>query len=255
MHFKQLLNEDASLSYLLGCGGRGKAIAVDVMSGTEEWFVDQARKLNVAITHVVDTHLHADHYSGGRQLAGRVGATYALHESDLGETAFDFMPLRDGQVIQAGNTHVQVLHTPGHTEDSISLLVTDYSRGGAPWLALTGDTLFVGSVGRPDLAGREREMAARLWESLQKKLLGLPDSIEIFPAHQAGSACGVGISGKPSSTIGFEKRWNPLLNLPKEEFVAAITKESPPRPAEMEKIIAANLGHVARNAGAKKRSV
>ena len=253
MHFKQLLNEDASLSYLLACGSQGKAIAVDVVAGKEDWFIEQARNLNVVITHVIDTHLHADHYSGGRQLAEHIGKIYALHESDLGKTAFDFLPLRDGQVIQAGNTHVQVLHTPGHTEDSTSLLVTDRSRGEAPWLVLTGDTLFVGSVGRPDLAGREREMAALLWESLQKKLLVLPDSIEIFPAHQAGSVCGVGISGKPSSTIGFEKRWNPLLNLSKEEFVEAITKESPPRPAEMEKMIAANLGHFAHGAEAKKR--
>ena len=255
MYFKQLLNEDASLSYLLACGSQGKAIAVDVVAGHEDWFVEQARSLKVAITHVVDTHLHADHYSGGRQLAERVGGVYALHESDVGKTAFAFKPLRDGEVIQAGNTQVQVLHTPGHTEDSVSLLVADLRRGEAPWFVLTGDTLFVGAVGRPDLAGREQEMAAILWQSLQKKLLVLPDDLEIFPAHQAGSACGVGLSGKASSTIGFEKRWNPLLSLSKEAFIAAITKDIPPPPAEMERIVAANLGRVDGRAETGKRRV
>lgn len=244
MYFKQRLNKDASLSYLLACGSQGKAIAVDVVAGDEEWFVEQAQKLNVAITHVIDTHLHADHYSGGRQLAERVNGIYALHESDVGKTGFAFKPLRNGEMLKAGNTHVQVLHTPGHTEDSVSLLVSDLRRGEAPWFVLTGDTLFVGSVGRPDLAGREREMAATLWESLQTKLLVLPDDLEIFPAHQAGSACGVGLSGKASSTIGFEKRWNPLLHLSKTEFVTAITKENAPRPADMDQIIATNLGRV-----------
>ncbi|MFL6622850.1 MAG: MBL fold metallo-hydrolase [Sulfurifustaceae bacterium] len=242
MYFRQLQNDDASLSYLLACGGHGKAVAVDVVAGRENWFIEQARSLKVSITHVLDTHLHADHYSGGRELAARVGARYGLHESDVGKAAFDFMPLRDGDVIEAGNTRVAVLHTPGHTEDSVSLLVVDRRRGESPWFVLTGDTLFVGSVGRPDLAGREREMAGVLWESLQKKLLVLPEDMEIFPGHQAGSACGVGLSGKPSSTIGFEKRWNPLLTVPKEEFIRAITREPPPRPANMDEIIAANLG-------------
>lgn len=254
MYFKQLQNDDASLSYLLACGGHGKAIAVDVVAGKEDWFIEQARAIKVSITHVIDTHLHADHYSGGRQLAERVGAKYGLHESGRGKTTFDFMPLHDGQVIEAGNTRAKILHTPGHTEDSISLLVTDHRRGEAPWFVLTGDTLFVGSVGRPDLAGREREMAGKLWESLQQKLLALPEDIEIFPGHQAGSACGVGLSGKPSSTIGFEKRWNPLLGLAKDEFIAALTKEIPPRPADMERIIDVNLGRSAAPAVATIRS-
>ncbi|HEY9459802.1 MAG TPA: MBL fold metallo-hydrolase [Paralcaligenes sp.] len=242
MFFKQRVNEDASISYLFGCGGYGEAIAVDVLAGDEAWYIKEARKLNVAITTVFDTHIHADHLSGGRKLADFVGAAYALHESNKGKTGYAFTPVADHEMIVAGNTRAQVLHTPGHTEDSICLLVSDFRRGEAPWFVLTGDTLFVGSVGRPDLAGREKEMAAHLWQSLRERLLTLPADLEIFPGHQAGSACGADISGKPSSTIGFEKRWNPLLSLDKEEFISAVTASIPPRPGDMEHLVAANLG-------------
>ena len=212
MFFRQLATTEASLSYFFGCATVGKAVAVDVVAGDEQWFLDQAKGANVRITYVIDTHVHADHYSGGRKLAGLAGAPYCLHESNRGKVDYDFLPLADGQVLDAGNVKVKVLHTPGHTPDSICLLVTDLRRGEAPWFVVTGDTLFVGAVGRPDLLGRETEMAAQLHETLHEKLLSLPDEIEIFPGHQAGSACGVGLSGKPSSTLGFEKRWNPLLS-------------------------------------------
>lgn len=242
MFFKQLATKEASLSYFLGCGTLGKAIAVDVVAGDEEWFIEEARKAQVLISHVIDTHIHADHYSGGKKLAEMVGAPYCLHESDESLVAFHIKPLHDKEIIEVGNVEVKVLHTPGHTMDSICLLVTDKRRGTEPWFVLTGDTLFVGSVGRPDLAGREQFMAGVLFDSLQEKLLSLPDATEIFPAHQAGSACGVGISGKPSSTIGFEKRFNLGLKITdREGFVRSITSEIPPRPAEMDKIVAANI--------------
>jgi glyoxylase-like metal-dependent hydrolase (beta-lactamase superfamily II) len=202
--------------------------------------VEQAAQAGVAITHVIDTHVHADHVSGGRKLAELTGAPYCLHESARDLVHFDFEPLRDEQTIVAGNVAVRVLHTPGHTLDSTCLLVTDKRRGEAPWFAITGDTLFVGAVGRPDLAGREREMAGILYDSLHRKLLNLPDDVEIYPGHQAGSACGAGLSGKPSSTLGFEKRWNPALSLPREAFIDALTAQIPPRPADMDRIVAAN---------------
>ncbi len=241
MFFKQLASKEASLSYFFGCATAAKAVAVDVVAGDEPWFVEEAKKAGVSITHVIDTHVHADHYSGGRRLAQMLGAAYCLHESDQGKVKFDFTPLRDGQTLDLGNVQVQVLHTPGHTPDSVCLLVTDLRRGGAPWFVVTGDTLFVGAVGRPDLAGREREMAGQLYDSLQGKLLGLPADLEIYPGHQAGSVCGAGLSGKPSSTLGFEKRWNPALAMSRDDFIAEITREIPPRPAGMDRIVAANI--------------
>jgi hydroxyacylglutathione hydrolase len=240
MFFKQLPTKDASLSYLFGCIGHGKAIAVDVVAGDEGWFADQAKSLGVTISYVADTHLHADHYSGGRTLAAQVGAPYCLHEAAREVVGFSFEPLRDGQELDIGNVQVKVLHTPGHTLESVCLLVKDLRRGDAPWFVMTGDTLFVGAGGRPDLAGREADMAGMLYDSLHGKLLNLPPELELFPAHQAGSACGVGLSGKPSSTIGFEKRWNPNLSLSREAFVAALTSEVPPRPVGMDAILAAN---------------
>ena len=242
MFFKQLATKDSSLSYFFGCAGHGKAVAVDVVAGDENWFVEEARKANAAITHVIDTHVHADHLSGGRKLARMVGAPYCLYEHAAGVVKFPFEPLRDNQVIEAGNVLIRVLHTPGHTPESVSLLVIDKRRGEEPWFVLTGDTLFVGAVGRPDLLGREHEMAGMLFDTLQTKFLSLPDTLEIFPAHQAGSVCGVGLSGKPSSTLGFERRWNPALSIRnRDEFIAYLTRDIPPRPANMDQIVAANL--------------
>lgn len=242
MFFRQLATKDASLSYFFGCGGHGKAVAVDVVAGDEQWFIDQAAQANVRITHVIDTHIHADHYSGGRTLANMTGASYCLHESARSSVAFDFEALHDGQLLDVGNTKITVLHTPGHTPESICLRVADLRRGEAPWFVVTGDTLFVGAVGRPDLAGQEQEYAAQLYDSLHGKLLDLPDEIEIFPGHQAGSVCGAGLSGKPSSTLGFEKKWNPALSLDKNAFIEEMSRHLPPRPAEMEAMVRTNRG-------------
>jgi glyoxylase-like metal-dependent hydrolase (beta-lactamase superfamily II) len=241
MFFKQLATREASLSYFFGCAGQGVAVAVDVVAGDEDWFTEEARKAGVEIRYVIDTHVHADHYSGGRTLARRVGAHYSLHESDRALVQYAFQPLHDRQRLEVGNVKIEVLHTPGHTLDSICLLVSDARRGEAPWFVISGDTLFVGAVGRPDLAGHETEMAGVLYDSLHSRLLTLPDELEIFPGHQAGSACGAELSGKPSSTIGFEKRWNAALRLDRAAFIEQLTASTPPRPADMERIVAANI--------------
>ena len=154
---------------------------------------------------------------------------------------FEHRSLADGQILDLGNVRIEVLHTPGHTLESMCLRVTYARRAKEPWFVITGDTLFVGAVGRPDLAGREQEMAGMLFDSLHSRLLSLPNELEIYPGHQAGSACGVGLSGKPSSTIGFEKRWNPALSLDRDAFVRELTTDIPPRPADMDLIIAANV--------------
>jgi len=243
MFFRQLATHEATLSYLFGCGSCHVAVAVDPVLGDEDWFLEEARKQDVKITHVIDTHVHADHYSGGRALAERSGGLYCLHESNAGRVKFAFEALQDKQQIIVGNVAVEVIHTPGHTADSICLLVADKKRADAPWFVLSGDTLFVGAIGRPDLAGQEREMASQLYDSLHSRILTLPGEVELYPGHTSGSVCGVGISGKPGSTLGFEKRWNPLLNMEREAFVAALTQEIPPRPAQMERWVAANLGN------------
>jgi len=242
MFFRQLLTKDATLSYFFGCGSCHVGVAVDPVLGDEQWFIDEAAKQDVKITHVIDTHVHADHYTGGRKLAELTGAAYCLHASNTSRVKYPFEALTDGQRIEVGNVLVDVIHTPGHTPDSICLLVTDKRRTEVPWFVLTGDTLFVGSAGRPDLAGKEAEMASQLYDTLQQRLLTLPAEVELYPGHTSGSACGAGMSGKPMSTLGFEKRSNPMLSMSRDEFVAALTETIPPRPAEMDRMVAFNLG-------------
>jgi len=231
--------ETGCAAYLFGCGSHGKCAVVDAHEEDMDAYVAFAATKGMSITRVIDTHVHADHRSGGAALARKVGAPYCLHES--ADVAFPFEPLRHEQELELGNTRIKVLHTPGHTPESICLLVTDLRRGTDPWFVLTGDTLFVGAVGRPDLPGRARENAGELHDSIQKNLLSLPDDVEIFPGHFAGSACGAGMSGKPSSTLAFEKRWNPLLSKSRADFVNALS-DVPPKPAEMEHILSLNRG-------------
>jgi len=226
-------------AYLFGCGTLGVAAVVDPRVEDIDAYVAFAADKRMRISHVIDTHVHADHRSGGRALAEKITANYCLHES--ADVAQGFTPLRDGDAIELGNTLVTVLHTPGHSPESVCLLVTDRKRGTDPWFVLTGDTLFVGAVGRPDLPGRARENAAQLFESLHRKLLTLPDAIEIYPGHFSGSVCGAGLSGKPASTIAFERRWNPMLAMSRDAFIDALSNV-PPKPEDMEQILAFNRG-------------
>jgi glyoxylase-like metal-dependent hydrolase (beta-lactamase superfamily II) len=226
-------------AYLLGCGTLGRGAVVDARLDDVDGYIAFAASKGLRITHTIDTHVHADHRSGSPELARRTGGQYCLHES--ADVAFPFTPLRDGDEIELGNTRLKVLHTPGHSPESICLLVTDLKRGTDPWFVLTGDTLFVGAVGRPDLPGRARENADALYASIHEKLLTLSGDIEIYPGHFSGSVCGAGISGKPTSTIAFERRWNRMLSLDRQSFINAIV-DVPPKPEEMERVLAFNRG-------------
>ena len=192
------------------------------------------------IKYVIDTHVHADHISGGRRLAEITGAEYVLH-ADAG-ACHNFRAVREGDVLKLGNVLIQVLHTPGHTPEHISLLVTDKTRGAEPWFVLTGHTLMVGDLGRTELASGAEEGAHALFESVQK-LKALPDYLEVYPGAFAGSVCGRSLSGKPMSTIGFERRFNKAFQLDgRRPFVEFMLQNIPPRPLRAEEIRAINLG-------------
>lgn len=191
--------------------------------------------------HVIDAVVHAHQYSCGSEPARRAAAPYRLYESDRSRVAFDFAPLSNGQRIQAGNVLVDVIHTARLTLNCVCFVVHDLCRGNEFWFMITGDTLFVGAVGRPDLTGREREMAEQLHDTLHEKPLQTPAELEIYPDDQAGIACGAGLSGKPALTVGFENHFNPMLSMSRPNFVAALTANVPPQPADMSQIVEANL--------------
>jgi glyoxylase-like metal-dependent hydrolase (beta-lactamase superfamily II) len=208
-----------------------------------EPYLEAAAQKSMRITHVFETHVQADHLSGARRLAAVTGAPVLLHESV--EAQFPHVGVADGEEHDLGNVRVTILHTPGHTPESISLLVTDRTRATEPWFVLTGDTLFAGGVGRPDLlgAGAETALAEQLYDSLYGKLLKLPDHVEVFPAHFGGSACGKGLSGKPGSTIAFERRFNPALQFTsKSDFVRFVLADLPPQPEAFAENRRRNLG-------------
>ena len=242
MYFKQIsVNGLGCLSYIIGCPGAGEMMVVDPKRDVAD-YLDIAREEGMRITRVIDTHVHADHVSGAQELRHRTGAEVCMwHEV---ETGFPCTGLHEGDILEAGVGKLQVLHTPGHTPNSISLLVTDRSRSEEPWMILTGDLLFVGDIGRPDLVGEAvlEEQVRNLYNSLFIKLAEYPDYLEVFPAHGAGSLCGKGMSSKLNSTLGFERRNNPRLAFSNfEDFRANMTQEYPVRPKSFTHIITTNM--------------
>jgi hydroxyacylglutathione hydrolase len=206
-------------------------------------YLELAKIAGGPIGHIFETHIQADHPSAAQALAERTGAAIYFHEA--ADVAFPHNRLRDGDQVELGNDYVRVLHTPGHSPESVCYLVGDRTRGDDPWFVLTGDTLFVDSVGRPDLPGEEQaqHLAEQLHHSLFGKLLRLDDAIEVYPGHFAGSACGAGMSAKPSSTIGFERRFNPALQPQSvQEFVGQVTRDLPPQPPDFERMRLRNQG-------------
>jgi hydroxyacylglutathione hydrolase len=192
------------------------------------------------IRYVVDTHVHADHISGGRKLAQMAGAKYVLHANSGAQ--YEFFPVHDGDNLDLGNVQIGILHTPGHTPEHISLLVTDKTRGPEPWFLLSGHTLMVGDLGRTELVSSAEEGARELFETLQK-FKSLPDYLEVLPGAFSGSVCGRSLSGKPMSTIGFERRFNKAFQIAdKDEFVRFMLQNVPAPPPEAGETRAANLG-------------
>ncbi len=246
MIFQQILNEESGcLSYLIGCSEAGKALVVDPGRDRVPEYLRLAAKKGLTISHILETHTHADHISGNRDLAEAVRAPILVHRA--AGVAFEHQDVSDGEEIVIGNVRFKIAHTPGHTPDSICVMVSDLSRGDAPWFVLTGDILFVGSVGRPDLGGARA--AEDAWESLHRVLLPLDDSVEVYPAHGAGSACGRAMSSKSGSTIGFERRFNPALQIrERQAFVDFLMKDLPPKPPSFEKIVGKNKGLISLTA-------
>jgi hydroxyacylglutathione hydrolase len=240
MIFRQYLDiNPVAASYLFGCGGEGVATVVDPLGDLDRYLHD-AERLGMAIKYVIDTHLHADHLSIGRDLSRAAKAAYILY-SDVC-VGFDFEGVHDGDVLPLGNDAITIWHTPGHTPEHVCLVVADKTRTDEPWLVFTGHTLMVGDLGRTELASSAEEGARALFQSA-RRLMSLPDYVEIYPGAYSGSVCGRGLSGKPASTIGFERRYNRALSITDESaFVAYMAQEIPPRPENAEANRAANAG-------------
>jgi glyoxylase-like metal-dependent hydrolase (beta-lactamase superfamily II) len=243
MILRQYLHSDpVAASYLFGCGGRASAAVVDPV-GEIAPYLRAAEETGMRILYVVDTHLHADHISAGRELAKAAGAEYVL-QGDA-DVTFPFRGVRDGEVLELGNVTIEVLHTPGHTPEHISLLVTDRTRSQEPWFVLTGHTLMVGDLGRTELATSAEDGARALFASMQK-LKALPDHLELLPGAYSGSVCGRSLSGKPTSTIGFERRYNKAFAIDDAtDFVRFMVADIPPAPPEAAAVRATNAGRAA----------
>ncbi len=242
MYFKQFyLGCLAHASYMIG--SQGEAAVVDPRRDVDT-YIDEAREQGFEIRHVIETHLHADFVSGHQELARRTGAK--IYFGAKAGAQFDYVPVEDGDEIRMGDVTLRFLETPGHTPESVSVLVIDRPVSAEPKAVLTGDTLFIGDVGRPDLLGSKmsaQELAGMLYDSLHGKLLTLPDSVEVYPAHGAGSLCGRNISSETSSTIGQQRQFNYALRpMPKEEFVRMMTTDLPEAPAYFSRDVAINRG-------------
>jgi hydroxyacylglutathione hydrolase len=253
MYFKQFyLGCLAHASYLIGSDG--EAAVVDPQRDVDQ-YIAEADAQGLKIKVVIETHLHADFVSGHRELAARTGAEI-IFGSKSG-AAFPHRPVNDGDAIDLGRVTLRFLETPGHTPESISVLVIDNTVSAKPQKVLTGDAMFIGDVGRPDLAGGRgytaEQMAGMLYDSLHDKLLALEDDVEVYPAHGAGSMCGRNISKDTSSTIGDQRRFNYALKpMPRDEFVRMMTVDLPelpsyfPRDAEINRTGAAALNDLPR---------
>jgi glyoxylase-like metal-dependent hydrolase (beta-lactamase superfamily II)/rhodanese-related sulfurtransferase len=236
--FRQILHDDLGCaSYVVADGGR--AAVVDPKWEIEEYLA-LADEHGFEITDILETHNHADHVSGRGRLAEATGAR--IHVPNAGDVDFAGEAVAEGAAVEVGEARIVALATPGHRPEHVAYLVEDRGRGDAPWLLLTGDSLFVGDVARPDLAVEAEEGARSLHATLQR-LLGLDDFVEVWPGHIGGSLCGgAGMSEKPGSTLGFERRFNPLLRIDEDAFVRRLTSSLAPQPPNFKRIVELNRG-------------
>ncbi len=242
MIFRQITHDDLGCaSYLIGDEKAGVAAVVDPRFEIDE-YLELARYMGVRIEHVLETHDHADHVSGHGRLVAATGATIHIHREAAPE--YPHEPFEDGWQLELGAVRVRALHTPGHRPEHTSFVLIDTSRGQEPWAVLTGDTLFVGDVARPDLAIDKTEGARGIYRSLVERLLTLPDSCEVWPGHLGGSMCGgPGMDMKSSSTIGYEREHNATLRLTDEEqFVEEALAKLGPQPPNFQVIVELNRG-------------
>ena len=250
MLFRQVIHEDLGCaSYLIADPGAQVAAVVD-----PQWEIEPYLRLSrlheVRIEHVLETHNHADHVSGHGRLARATGATIHIHE--LAEAEYPHEAFADGWRLELGDAQIAAVHTPGHRPEHTAFLLRDAGRGGDPWAVLTGDSLFVGDVARPDLAIEPREGAAGIFRSLHDRLLALPDDVEVWPGHLGGSMCGsAGIDHKSSSTIGFERHHNRALRFGSaEEFIENAVNSIGDQPPNVEHIVSLNRGPLVERLGA-----
>src|SRR4051812_21841992 len=239
MLFRQFVDEDLGCaSYLVGDEAAGEAVLVDPAYAIEPYLAE-AERHGVRITRVLETHTHADHVSGHGRLALEHGIPVSIHSS--AGVSYPHEPCEDGDSIDVGSVSLVVIHTPGHRPEHCAFAVIDHSRGDEPWLVLTGDSLFVGDAARPDLAVDALDGAEGLFHSLHR-LVALGDGVEVYPGHVAGSLCGAAMSSKPSTTIGFERRFNHALTESYQDFMTNAGGAQPPRPPNMEAIVELNRG-------------
>jgi glyoxylase-like metal-dependent hydrolase (beta-lactamase superfamily II)/rhodanese-related sulfurtransferase len=250
MLFRQIIHDDLGCaSYLVGDEQAGVAAVVDPKLEIEEYLA-LARYMGVRIEHILETHNHADHVSGHGRLAAATGATIHVHR--LAAPDYEHEPFDDGWELELGTVRVRALHTPGHRPEHTAFALIDTARGSEPWAVLTGDTLFVGDVARPDLAVDKEEGAHGMFASLRDKLLALPPACEVWPGHLGGSLCGgPGMDMKVSSTIGYELAHNDLLAEDDEDaFVARAIGSLAPQPPNFQAIVALNRGPLHTGRGA-----
>jgi len=250
MLFRQIIHEDLGCaSYLVADRESGIAVVVD-----PQWDVAPYQRLarlhGVRIGHVLETHNHADHVSGHGRLAHGAGAVVHIHE--LAAAEYEHEAFGDGWMLELGDLRVEAIHAPGHRPEHTCFLLSDASRGGDPWALLSGDSLFIGDVARPDLAVEPREGAAEMFRSLHERLLKLPDEVEVWPGHLGGSLCGgSGLDLKTSSTIGFERRHNRALTFADEEaFIDDAVGSLGDKPPNVEHIVSLNRGPLVDQFGA-----